>query len=378
MKKVIVRKCYLLASVFIFLVFMAGCSKPLNPVAQNGNNSKAKGAITNVLNSNKEISQITWSPDETTVLYVQKGNPEKAGSNEVYAWKVSEEQAKLISDVSPSFLGFTWSPNSKFFLISENLGEGVFNSVFNAGTLMPEGDRIKSLDVPVWSADSMFLAYGFEQHDYGESWGSLQVYELGQANGEYIWNTKNYIYKVEYWDVLGNIGYLEIDDKGKQSHKTTQNIRPSISGVHLKDTREQVIAALGNDYIQTPPEEATMNFPEPVYRWTYLKGYEVFMGQNTGKVWEIMTTFPTAETNLGAKIGDSAAKVFEIYRPKYIEPESVHGGKLYGIFKVEGAAALSFKFNTEAGTIRPEIKPDSKVISIDLTYPSIMDDDFLD
>lgn len=377
MKKTDARKHQLLALLIILLVLAAGCSKPLDlDGQQNGNKGKNKEAIMNGLHSNPEIFQIVWSPDETAVAYVQKGSPEKAGSNEVYVWKVTEEEAKWLCEVSPGFLGFSWSPNSKYILISETPGEGVFSSVWNIAALMPAGDRIKSRDVPVWSGDSRFLAYGFEHHDYGESWGSLQVHKLGEAEGEYIWNTKNYIYKVEYWDAQGNIGYLEIDDKGKQSHKTTQNIRPSISGVHLKDTREQVMTALGNDFTQTSPEEATMNFPEPVYRWSYDKGYEVFIGRNSGRVWEIMATHPAAETNLGAKIGDSAARVFEIYRPKYIEPESIHGGKLYGIFKVEGAAALFFRFDTAAGSTRPEIKPDSKVISIDLTYPSILDDDF--
>ena len=84
------------------------------------------------------------------------------------------------------------------------------------------------------------------------------------------------------------------------------------------------------DYEETPPGEETIYFPEPVYRWTYQKGFKVFIGGNSGKVLEIISTYPQAETNLGVKIGDTAAKVFEIYRPKYIEPESIHGGKLTG------------------------------------------------
>jgi hypothetical protein len=361
-----------------WLVVIGGCSLPTDTgdSQPNGNNIKAKEAIVNVLSSNQELSAITWSPNETTVLYIQTGKPEKAGFDEAYAWRVEENQAKFICDVSPGFIGFSWSPSGQYFIISETPGEGVVNSVFNADSLTEAGSRIRSLDVPVWSADSKFLAYGFEQHDYGDSWGSLQVHELGQAQGQYIWNTRNYLYKVEYWDAQGNIGYLEINDKGQQSHKTTQNVRPSISGVHLGDTREQVETALGDDYLETPPGEATMNFPEPVYRWTYARGYEVFIGQDSGEVWEIMSSYPQAETNLGVRIGDSAAKVFEIYRPQYIEPESIHGGKLYGVFKVEGAAALSFRFDTDPGTIRSEIQPDSKVISMDLTYPNIMDDDF--
>jgi hypothetical protein len=39
---------------------------------------------------------------------------------------------------------------------------------------------------------------------------------------------------------------------------------------------------------------------------------------------EIYATAPEAETNLGLKVGDTAARVFDIYRSEYMEPESIH------------------------------------------------------
>jgi len=370
------RKVYLPALVLLLLAFMAGCAKLSGPVDQpKDNDRKAINEITNQLSANADISAITWSPDETAVLYIQRGKPEKAGFNDVYIWKVNEDQAKIIGDISPGFLKFTWSPNSQYFLISETPGEGVINRILNAASLKEE-KKLASLDIPVWSSDSMSLAYGFEQHAYGPSVGSLEVYKLGQVQGDKIWSAINYLYKVEFWDAQGNIGYTEINDKGQQSHKTTQNIRPSVSGVHLTDTRETVKAALGENYTETPPGEETLGFPEPVYRWTYDKGYKVFIGKDSGQVLEIVATYPGAETNLGVKVGDTAAKVFEIYRPKYIEPVSIHGGKLYGVFKVEGAAVLSFTFDGEPRLQPVDIPPERKVTSIWLTYPNIMDDDF--
>ena len=135
-------------------------------------------------------------------------------------------------------------------------------------------------------------------------------------------------------------------------------------------------AALGTDYEETPPGEETLNFPEHVYRWTYEKGFKVFIGRDSGEVLEIIATYPQAETNLGVKIGDTSTKVFEVYRPKYIEPESVHGGKLTGIFKVEGAAALYFRFDLKEGQRLEDVKPENKVHSILLTTPQLMDDSF--
>lgn len=146
--------------------------------------------------------------------------------------------------------------------------------------------------------------------------------------------------------------------------------------LHLGDSKAQMIAALGSDYKESPPSDEIMNFPEPVYSYSYPDSYEVFIGQNSGGILEILALRPGAQTNLGIKVGDTAARVFEVYRGKYIEPDSIHDGKLYGVFKVEGAAALAFHFNIGSGATRDDIKPDSKVTGITLTYPNNMDDDF--
>ena len=365
----------LLSSIFI----VSSCTKlteQVENIPPEAENTKTKSAITKILAANAEITDITWSPDDTRVVYLQKGQAEKSVIKEAYLWQVNAEEAKLIREVAISNLGFSWSPNGQYFLISEKISDNIISSIFVADTKEEATYQVKSNEVPIWSADSLFLAYGFEQHDYGTSWGSLKVYELGQTKDEYIWNAPNYLYHVEFWDADGNIGYKETDSRGKESNKTTKNIRPSISGVHIGDTKEQVIVALGKDYKETQPAEDTMTFPEPVYRLTYTNGYDVFIGKDSGGVIEIMATYTEAETNLGVKIGDKAEKVFAIYRPKYIEPESIHGGKLYGVFKVEGATAIFFRFNLAEGVMLGDIKPENVVVSIDLTYPNVWDDDF--
>ena len=50
-------------------------------------------------------------------------------------------------------------------------------------------------------------------------------------------------------------------------------------------------------------------------------------------------------------MGDSAEETLGTYRAKYIEPESIHGGMLYGVFKVENGQALIFDFNIEDGLV---------------------------
>lgn len=354
------------------LIITAGCAANQQ---QSGNNYSQE-KIAEQLTQNEEVFKTTWSPDNTKVVYIQTGKTEKNGMDEAYIWRVGEEKAVFVRDVSPTTHGFTWSPNSLYFVISEKLGDGSQSSIINAATLTEGSYKIKSITIPVWSPDSNYLAYGNEQHDYGESWGSLEVYTLGAEKSEPIWYAKNYLYKVTSWNDQGNIGYTEIDPNGHESTKTTKNIRASISGVHLGDTMDQVRAALGNADQETPPGEEIGHFPEQVYRWDYDAGYRVFIGAESGKVLEINTTSPKAETNLGIKVGDTAAKVFEVYRPKYIEPESIHGGKLYGLFKVEGAAALSFSFDIKEEQTRANIKNENIVIRMILTYPEIMDDSF--
>ncbi len=289
---------------------------------------------------------------------------------------MGEKQPRFIRDVTPTTHGFTWSPDSQYFLISEKLGEGAISSIVRADTLAEEAYKIKSIAIPVWSADSKALAFGNEQHDYGESWGSLEVYQLGQPQADYIWYAKNYLYKVDAWDAEGNIVYREINAKGEETSKTTKNIRPGIAGVHLGDNTQQVRAALGENYVETPLGEEAGHFPEQVIRWTYAKGYQVFIGADSGQVLQIIATDPGAESNLGVKIGDRAEKVFAIYRPGYTEPESIHGGKLIGIFKVEGAAALVFGFDLKDGMTPQDIRPENRIVSMNLTYPSILDDSF--
>ena len=67
--------------------------------------------------------------------------------------------------------------------------------------------------------------------------------------------------------------------------------------------------------------------------------------------------------------------VLPLYRSKYEEPESIHGGQLKGVFKVENGAALIFDFNVEDGLVNPEpIDGTDKVERIILTLPTYMDE----
>jgi hypothetical protein len=51
----------------------------------------------------------------------------------------------------------------------------------------------------------------------------------------------------------------KINDQGQESKKTTRISGPHL-GVHLGDNKDQVKAALGNNYKETPPGEEIGHF----------------------------------------------------------------------------------------------------------------------
>lgn len=152
--------------------------------------------------------------------------------------------------------------------------------------------------------------------------------------------------------------------------------QPSIAGICLWDHKDKVKEVLGSDYTETHYGEAG-HFYEPFILWEYPQGYSIAIGQNSNKVLQIIATAPDAETNLGAKIGDSARDILSLYRAKYEEPTSIHGGELPGVFKVENGQAMVFDFNMEDGLVNP---PEAELVGpverIILTYPEYLDDSF--
>jgi len=152
---------------------------------------------------------------------------------------------------------------------------------------------------------------------------------------------------------------------------------PSIAGIKLGDSKDKVEEILGKEYNETYFDEAG-HFPEAFYNWEYDKEFIISIGKDSNKVFQITSTSPDAKTNLGIQVGATADEILEVYRAKYIEPESIHGGKLLGVFKVESGQAIIFDFNIADGLVNPveEIKSDANVERIILTYPEYLDDSF--
>lgn len=354
------------------LVALALCGCFILVGCSGGQDDYTQAAIQAELTVNQSVESITWAPDGQKVAYWQ---PPDGGLPCVHLWLVGEAEPGVIGDLPAGSISFSWSPNSHYLLISAVQEKEYHNAVVVTDDMSQAGYRFTSTGVPIWSPDGEALVFAGRPDGYGDDWGSLQVYSIATQASAYIWKTRDASYAVHSWDEEGNITYTEVY-QGQAQQKVTQNIKPDIAGVRLGDTRDQVVAALGSDYQESLLAEPG-HFPEQVLMWDYAQGYQVIIGQESGKVLEISATAPAAKTNLGVQIGDAAGKVFAVYRPHYLEPESIHGGKLYGIFKVEGAAALCFDFTgTGAGQYPRQIPLDAQVERMKLTYPVHLDDSF--
>ena len=100
------------------------------------------------------------------------------------------------------------------------------------------------------------------------------------------------------------------------------------------------------------------------------------MTRETSKVLEVISTGPEFKTNLDVGPGDGSEQVFERYRGRYIEPETLHGGVVPGLFKTEGGSALFFRFDLKDQESPQDIGPEHRVIQVSLTMPELMDDSF--
>ena len=177
--------------------------------------------------------------------------------------------------------------------------------------------------------------------------------------------------------------YLEqLAEKGRDGiwtvtgYDVDKERHPGISDIFLYDNISKVETDIKSSFEEVFHEEAA-HYPEPFFVRQYENGFEIVYGNTSGNIYQITSTSPEGITNLGIKAGDSAEKVLKIYREKYIEPESVHGSKLYGVFKIENGQAIIFDFNIEDGMVNPGPIDDDDVLErIILTYPMFLDDSF--
>jgi hypothetical protein len=150
--------------------------------------------------------------------------------------------------------------------------------------------------------------------------------------------------------------------------------KPSIGGIFIGNTKEEVAKVLGSNFKETLVEEGGQ-LGEPFYKIEYTKGITVIVGKTSNKVLQIDSTSPEYKTNLGTKVGDTLKDIQNTYASKYTQTESRQGdGKLEGWYNVEEEAVVIFDFNKSDETIlNSNLKPESKVEMIRLTNLKFID-----
>lgn len=170
----------------------------------------------------------------------------------------------------------------------------------------------------------------------------------------------------------GNTDQGQKDPGNGQDLETDQ--RASLGKIRLGDAFSQVEQILGKDYKETLHDEPG-HFSEPWYSREYNKGIKVVVGKKSGKVLEIDAIDADFTTNLGAKVGNTAERVKDLYATKYKPFESRQGdGPLEGFYLLDEDLVIIFDYNKDDDQLfNTNIKPDSKVEMIRLTHSQYLD-----
>lgn len=172
--------------------------------------SLTKDAISKTLTSyGDKAYDITWSPDNTAVVFIKQD----AQQSNIYVWKLSQAEAQSLYKAEDTTSGFSWSPDSKYFLVKVgHMGPGTITSTLvDASSLKTLAKDLTTVSVspPVWSADSRFLALSTDD----EATNAIEIKIYTVAAGTSISAVKSVNkfgpYIVTSWGEDNNIKYTE-------------------------------------------------------------------------------------------------------------------------------------------------------------------------
>ena len=167
------------------------------------------------------VIDVTWSPDDTMVAFIKDEN----GAGNIYVWKVGSAEAALVSAAEGTTDGFSWSPDSKHFLINVgHMGPGtITSSLIAAETLKVLATDITtvSLSPPVWSSDGRFIALSTDDEASGNI--EIRIYAVTSRTSVSVLQSNNKYgpYVVEKWD-NDTVTYSEISSTGERAELTLQ------------------------------------------------------------------------------------------------------------------------------------------------------------
>jgi len=312
-----------------------------------------------MLEKDIQVSELAWSADGRRAAGLV------GEDSRVCLW--GPDGTPVYPEIPPGHYRFLWAPEGTLLTVAGTREGGVEFLVADgrSGEILTDL-RLAGGD-PVWDPAGTLLAFSRREDDQGMSFGYLDILDSQKNRTDTLWKIPESMIQVTGWETSGRIIYQEIR-KGTRTEKWCRNVRPAISGVRLGDTREKVEETLGTEFREHACSGEAGYFPEPVYLMEYPRGYQIFIGSESGRVQEILATAGDAVTSLGVPMGATAEEVFAVYRPRYREPVAFHGQLLQGVFQVEGCAELYFDFaRKDEERFQSEVPPGAPVIGMALT-----------
>lgn len=173
-----------------------------------------KNEIMNVITTNSVFKIISWSPDNSMVIFISEDD------KKLMAWNIGESKAKIVMD-NYGFNKLIWSPDSSYFLATtllDNAGSLVESRIIKADDLSKKKFGVVSGHFPVWSFNSKYLATDSIETDKSTKWSAITIISLETGETRTLVRSKDYstIYQVKCWDNQNVISYLEKDNETNQ------------------------------------------------------------------------------------------------------------------------------------------------------------------
>lgn len=359
-------KKYLIIILSILMSLALGCSQPAPPGEKDPHLLREEA-----LKANNRVSAWAWNPARSLLAFVEE---EQEGALRI--WSLEKEAPEAWAQVPLGIGQLTWSPQGDRLWAGQTGEEANRIWIYGLEQAEPLAGPIETRGWPAWHPEGTHLAYGHDWVFETYPWGLLEVLDLEQGEVRLFWKTYQARYEVTQWDGDLVLHYLFTDQTGQTQSQQAPYIFPTLGGIGLGDGQSQVEALWGKADEETDWGTELLNYPEPVKMLYYERGLQVVLTQETQKVLEVSATSPDFKTNLDVGPGDGSALVFERYRGRYIEPETIHGGVVPGLFKTEGGSALYFRFDLKDQESPQDIGPEHQVIQVSLTMPELMDDSF--
>lgn len=182
-------------------------------------------SIDNLLKGQKEVVQVSWSPDKRYVAF-SVGN--MGWDDRMYLWKSGESSPFEVEGVKDRICSFLWSPNNNYVLADSG------SSITRSGYIVDIQNQAKTdvigyVGEPYWSPDSKWIAVGqmsdIKPNVAIELSGTVDMCLYNIASKEIkiiVKGTADYYFSPKKWDSDGRLTYLKINfkDPNKQEVMT--------------------------------------------------------------------------------------------------------------------------------------------------------------